>query len=85
MVTSLSRGAALLMAILGLQVALGLGTWAITAGGFERSTRAPLYQIATISAHVAVGAALLATSLGLTLMCHRGAEPAPASQEGARA
>jgi cytochrome c oxidase assembly protein subunit 15 len=85
MMTPVRRGALLLMGILGLQIALGIATWAITAGGFERSIQAPLYQIATVSAHVAVGAALLATSLGVTLMCHRGTEPAAASLEGARA
>ena len=71
MMTPLRKGANVLLAILGLQVALGIATWAITAGGFERSHRAPLVPIVTVSAHVAVGAALLAASLAVTLMCHR--------------
>jgi cytochrome c oxidase assembly protein subunit 15 len=86
MMTPLKRGAQLLMAVLGIQLLLGAATWAITAAGFERSHQSPLYQIVTISAHVAVGASLLATSLGVTLMCHRGADaPAPAAIEAARA
>lgn len=74
MLSPLKRGAQLLVAILGLQLLLGLATWAITSGGFQRSHESPLVSIVTISAHVAVGAALLATSLGATLMCHRGTE-----------
>jgi cytochrome c oxidase assembly protein subunit 15 len=77
MMTPLRRGANLLLGILGLQVALGLGTWAITAGGFERSHQAPLLQVLTVSAHVAVGAALLAASLTLTLMCRRAKAASP--------
>jgi cytochrome c oxidase assembly protein subunit 15 len=71
MMTPLAREAKILLSILGLQVALGVGTWAITAGGFVRTHEAPLYKIVTVSAHVAVGAALLATSLAITLLCHR--------------
>lgn len=74
MLTPVRRGAHLLVGILLVQILLGLATWAITAGGFDRSHLAPLYQIVTISSHVAVGASLLATSLAVTLMCHRGAE-----------
>ena len=74
-----------LMALLGIQMILGLSTWAIKAGGFVRSHESPLLQIVTISAHVAVGAALLATSLGVTLMCHRGSAPAPARLEASPA
>ena len=79
MLTPIRSGAYLLVALLGLQVVLGLATWAITAGGFVRSHESPLVEIVTISAHVAVGAALLATSLAVTLMCHRGVETAPAA------
>ncbi len=71
MMTPLRKGAHALLAILGVQIALGIGTWAITAGGFVRSHEAPLVQILTVSAHVAVGAALLAASLAVTLLCHR--------------
>ena len=77
MLTSLRRGAHVLVGILGLQLLLGFSTWAITASGFVRSHESSLLQIVTISSHVAVGAALLATSLAVTLMCHRGAETAP--------
>ena len=77
MMTSMRRGAHLLVALLGFQLLLGLATWAITAGGFVRSHESPLFQIVTITSHVAVGALLLATSLAVTLMCHRGVEHAP--------
>jgi cytochrome c oxidase assembly protein subunit 15 len=77
MLTPVRRGAHVLVALLGVQLLLGLATWAITAGGFVRSHESPLFQIVTISSHVAVGAALLATSLAVTLMCHRGSETAP--------
>jgi heme a synthase len=85
MMTPLRRGASLLLAILGFQMVLGVSTWMIKAGGFQRSHESPLLSIVTVSAHVAVGAALLATSLGLTLMCHRGPATAPAQLEAARA
>ncbi len=85
MLTPLRRGAHVLVAILFVQLLLGLGTWAITAGGFVRSHESPLFQIVTISAHVAVGASLLAASLAVTLMCHRGVEPAPVAVGAANA
>jgi len=75
--TPLRKGANLLVALLCIQLVLGGATWAIKASGFERSHHAPLLQILTIGAHVAVGAALLATTLGMTLMCHRGRVPTP--------
>jgi cytochrome c oxidase assembly protein subunit 15 len=74
----LRKGAWGLLALLGLQIGLGLATWAITARGFVRSHESPLLEIVTISAHVGVGAALLGTSAGLTLMCRRGAARGPA-------
>jgi hypothetical protein len=77
MMTPLRSWAKTLVALLFVQLGLGIATWAITAGGFVRSHESPLFQIVTISAHVAVGAALLATSLAVTLMCRRGADPAP--------
>jgi len=85
MLSPLRRGAKLLVAILGIQILLGIATWMITAGGFVRSHESPLFSILTISSHVAVGASLLATTLGLTLMCHRGTVPAPSVLEAARA
>jgi cytochrome c oxidase assembly protein subunit 15 len=77
MMTPLRKGANLLVALLGVQLVLGGATWAIKASGFERSHHAPLLQILTIGAHVALGAALLAATLAMTLMCHRGRVPAP--------
>jgi cytochrome c oxidase assembly protein subunit 15 len=77
MMTPLRGWAQTLAALLFLQLGLGIGTWAITAGGFIRSHESPLFQILTISAHVAVGASLLATCLAVTLMCRRGAISAP--------
>jgi heme A synthase len=71
MMTPLRKGAHALLALLGVQFALGIATWVITAGGFVRSHQAPLIQIVAVSAHVAVGAALLATSLAVTLLCLR--------------
>ena len=85
MMTPLKKGANVLVMLLGLQMVLGMATWAIKASGFQRSHESPVLQIATISAHVAVGAALLATSLGVTLMCHRGSAPAPARLEASPA
>jgi heme A synthase len=77
LMTPLRGWAKLMAALLFVQLGLGIATWAITAGGFVRSHESPLFQIVTISAHVAVGAALLAASLAVTLMCRRGADPAP--------
>lgn len=84
--TPLRGPAKLLGALLGLQILLGIGTWVLTAGGFVRSHEAPLFQTLIVSAHVAVGAALLANTLCLTLLCRRGlpAGPEPAL-EAARA
>jgi cytochrome c oxidase assembly protein subunit 15 len=77
MLTPLRRAAHLLLGLLGAQLLLGLATWAITAGGFVRSHESPVVQILTITSHVAVGAALLATCLAVTLLCQRGEEAAP--------
>ena len=67
MLSPLGRGARLLLALLGIQIALGVATWILTARGFVRSHQAPLFEILTISAHVALGALLLAVTLVLTL------------------
>jgi cytochrome c oxidase assembly protein subunit 15 len=81
MATSLRGPAKLMSVLLGVQVLLGIGTWILTAGGFVRSHDAPLVGVMTISAHVAVGAALLASCLCTTLLCGRGtASTAPAIQ-----
>ena len=85
MLTPLRRGAGLLAGVLALQLLLGIATWSITSNGFQRSHESPWISIVTVSAHVAVGAALLGTSLAMTLMCHRGAVAAPAALEAARA
>lgn len=63
----LGRGARVLLALLGGQIALGIATWILTARGFVRSHEAPVFEILTISAHVALGAALLAATFVLTL------------------
>jgi len=85
MMTQLRKGGYLLLAVLGLQLVLGVATWAIKAGGFIRSHESSVFQIVIISAHVAVGAALLATSLAVTLMCHRGPAVAAARLEASPA
>lgn len=85
MLSPLRRGAKVLVAILGVQIVLGIATWMITAGGFVRSHESPLVSILTVSSHVAVGASLLAACLGLTLMCNRGTAAVPAALEAARA
>lgn len=85
MMTPLKKGANLLVILLGLQMILGMSTWAFKASGFQRSHESPLLQILTISTHVAVGAALLATSLGVTLMCHRGTASTPVRLEASPA
>jgi len=85
MMTPLRKGANVLLALLGIQMVLGVATWMIKSGGFQRSHESPLVSIVTVSVHVAVGAALLATSLGVTLMCRRGPATVPAQLEAARA
>lgn len=75
--TPLKAGGTALLALLGVQVALGFVTLAITLGGFERSVSAPVLEILAVTAHVAVGALFLATSLALTLRCWRAAVPSP--------
>lgn len=67
--TPLRRGAWLLTGVLGFQICLGLFTWILTrVEAFERSPDAPLFTLAIVSLHVATGAALLASCLGLTLL-----------------
>src|SRR5262245_6984943 len=85
MMTPLKKGANLLMILLGSQMILGMSTWAFKAAGFQRSHESPLLQILTSSTHVAIGAALLATTLGVTLMCHRGTAPTPVRLEASPA
>jgi hypothetical protein len=71
MMTSLRRGGWMLIAVLGLQVALGLAAWAIRNSDFVRSHESPVVPIITVTSHVAIGAALLATTFVVTLRCHR--------------
>jgi cytochrome c oxidase assembly protein subunit 15 len=71
MLTPLSGGAWALLALLGLQIALGIGAWAIVGSGFVRSHRSPPAQILAVTSHVAVGALLLATTLVTALRCRR--------------
>ncbi len=75
MLTSLHKAALGLMGLLCFQVALGIGSWAIVGGGFVRSHESSWVHIATISAHVAGGALVLAVSVALTMRCLR-AKPA---------
>jgi cytochrome c oxidase assembly protein subunit 15 len=66
----LRRGAWLLLALLGSQLALGVSSWAITrSASFVRSIDAPALHLAAVSAHVAAGAAILAACLVLSLRC----------------
>jgi heme A synthase len=78
MMTPLRRGGQLLLILLGMQMALGFATLSITGSGFVRSAEVPPVQLITISLHVATGAALLAVSLILALLCRRAPEAAPA-------
>jgi len=80
MLTPLRRGGLVLLGLLGAQIALGVATWVITRNSFDRSVDAPVASLVTISAHVAMGAGLLATCLVLTLGCRRvpGAATEPA-------
>jgi uncharacterized membrane protein YeaQ/YmgE (transglycosylase-associated protein family) len=71
MTTRLRGGAHALMALLAVQVILGLASWSATAGGAARSLDVPASRLLTVTAHVAVGALVLAASLALTLLCGR--------------
>jgi cytochrome c oxidase assembly protein subunit 15 len=75
MMTPLRRGGALVLGLLGAQIALGIAAWAITAGGFVRSIDSSVVSMATVSLHVAFGAAVMAACLGNTILC---SERAPA-------
>jgi heme A synthase len=77
MMTPLRRGGYALLGLLGAQLALGIASWAITKNSFDRSVDAPVVSLLTISAHVAVGAGILATSLVLTLGCRAVPAAAP--------
>ena len=72
LVTPMKRGAQLLMGLLGSQIVLGFLALYITMGDFVRSADSPLLQIMTVSFHVVLGAAILATCLVTTLRCRRG-------------
>jgi heme A synthase len=72
MTSRLRAGAHFLMALLGIQLILGLSAWSATSGGATRSLDVPLGRLVTVTAHVAVGALILATTLALTLKCWRG-------------
>ncbi len=84
--TPLHWGGRLLMGLLAVQILLGFATWMITRdAGFERSVQAPALSLAVVSAHVALGASILAASLVLTLKCaRRTAEEALPALEAAR-
>jgi len=84
MTTSLKSGGHFLMFLLAVQVILGLSSWSATSGGAVRALDVPVSRLVTVTAHVAVGALVLATSLVLTLKCWRNQHPAEAPQ-GAKA
>jgi heme a synthase len=68
---ALRRPALALAVLLSIQLALGVGSLAIVTTAFQRSTAAPPLHLATVTAHLAVGAGLLATSLVLALRARR--------------
>jgi heme A synthase len=78
--TPLRRGGWVLISLLGVQFVLGIATWALTRReGFVRSTEAPVATLLLVSAHVAVGAGLLAACAVMTSLCRRPAAlPEPA-------
>ena len=80
LLTPLHKGGVILASILVGQVLLGILTWALTrTGGFSRSTAAPAGTLVLVSAHVALGAGLLAGLLVTTLLCARRAPRLEAS------
>jgi cytochrome c oxidase assembly protein subunit 15 len=70
--TSLSRSAVALVVFLGLQVALGFGSFLTVAAQAPRALDAPLVGLAVVTAHLAVGGLLLATSFALTFHARAG-------------
>ena len=82
MTTKLRTGGHILMGLLAIQVVLGLSTWSITGAGPIRSAAEPLGRILTVTAHVGIGALILAKCLALTLRCFRAARPFEAPAEG---
>lgn len=85
MTTRLRAGAHFLMFLLAVQVILGLSSWSATAGGAVRALDVPASRLITVTAHVVVGALILATTLALTLKCwasHHHAEAAQAAKAG---
>ena len=85
MTTRLRGGAHFLMFLLAVQVVLGLSSWSATAGGAVRALEVPASRLVTVTAHVVVGALILATTLVLTLKCWRQRYPAAAVNKMAEA
>ena len=85
MTTRLRAGGHFLMFLLAVQVILGLVSWSATSGGATRALDVPAARLVTVTAHVVVGALVLATSLALTLRCWRSHHPAEAAQQVAKA
>ena len=83
--TRLRGGAHFLMFLLALQVILGLSSWSATAGGAVRSLDVSLGRLITVTAHVVIGALILATTLALTLKCLASHHPAVAVSKTAEA
>jgi cytochrome c oxidase assembly protein subunit 15 len=82
MTTRLRRGGHFLMFLLAIQVILGLSSWSATTGGAVRALDVPASRLVTITAHVAVGALVLATTLALTLRCFLAARAAESPSAG---
>jgi hypothetical protein len=85
MTTRLKGGAHVLMALLAVQVILGLTSWSFTSGGAVRSLEVPALRLITVTSHVAVGALVLAVTLVLALQCRSNAHRAVAPRRGAKA
>ena len=68
---SLRRPALALAVLLSVQLALGIGSLVIVTTAFQRSTAAPPLHLATVTAHLAVGAGLLASALVLAMRARR--------------
>ena len=76
-VSALSRPAMILGVLLAAQLSLGVGSYLVRLTSRE-DVQPGVWMVAVTSAHVAIGAAVLVTSLLLTLQCRRLLIPAKA-------
>lgn len=67
----LARAARTLLVVLFVQIGLGIATWWALANGYTHSIDAQRVDIAIVTAHLAVGALLLASALRLALAARR--------------